>query len=48
MVDINLTSESPIDLVMFSYALEHLVTIGRILKTSGGNALLIGLGGSGR
>ena len=48
MADINLTSESPIDLVMFSYALEHLVTIGRILKTSGGNALLIGLGGSGR
>jgi dynein heavy chain len=33
---------------MFNYALEHLVTIGRILKQPGGNGLLIGLGGSGR
>ncbi|CAO2638081.1 Dynein axonemal heavy chain 7, partial [Lemmus lemmus] len=36
------------NLVVFRYVLEHLSRICRILKQSGGNALLIGLGGSGR
>ena len=44
----NLTSKRPMDLVLFDYAVTHLLRLCRILKMNRGNALLIGLGGSGR
>ncbi|XP_048346084.1 dynein axonemal heavy chain 12 isoform X2 [Sphaerodactylus townsendi] len=44
----NQTHKSRMNLVIFRYVLEHLSRICRVLKQSGGNALLVGMGGSGR
>nr|XP_042905569.1 dynein axonemal heavy chain 7 isoform X2 [Parasteatoda tepidariorum] len=44
----NSISKSPMNMVIFRYVLEHLSRICRVLSMPGGNALLVGVGGSGR
>ncbi|CAF3418967.1 unnamed protein product [Rotaria socialis] len=44
----NSTHKTKMNLVVFRYVLEHLSRICRILRLPGGNALLVGVGGSGR
>ncbi|TPX54258.1 hypothetical protein SeMB42_g00367 [Synchytrium endobioticum] len=48
MDDYNSTSTSPVKLVMFLDAIEHVSRICRIIRQPGGHALLLGVGGSGR
>merc|ERR1740129_902993 len=44
----NLLSTKKMNLVCFLYMLEHLSRVARVVKSPGGNALLVGVGGSGR
>ncbi|XP_063405511.1 dynein axonemal heavy chain 12-like isoform X3 [Mytilus trossulus] len=44
----NNTHKNRMNLVIFRYVLEHLSRICRVLRIPGGNALLVGVGGSGR
>eukprot|EP00854_Cymbomonas_tetramitiformis_P003900 gene3900-4861_t len=46
--DYNTMSDKPMDLVLFLDAIEHIARVGRVIHLPLGNALLLGVGGTGR
>lgn len=45
--DYDNSTTSPMKLVLFNYAMNHICRITRIIRQPRGNALLLGMGGSG-
>jgi len=48
LADFNAETKTPMNLVIFTDAVKHISRISRIIRQEGGNALLMGVGGSGR
>lgn len=46
--EMNLNSKTPFNICLFKYATEQIMKICRVLRMNRGNAVLLGLGGSGR
>ncbi|XP_055373574.1 dynein axonemal heavy chain 3 [Condylostylus longicornis] len=46
--DYNTFSNTPMDLVLFRFAIEHISRVTRVLTMKRGNILMVGVGGSGR